>query len=219
MSLLELIAAADERGLAASGAACLDRCLPQPAEGADPDPLRPLWAGCADRQAWPDRLAEARAGLDALAEVRAAVDAPAGARAGLDALPEARPAVEPLADAESTVQRIRKLLGEAPADRTGEELRSWADACSVLALDAHLGHDAVRADASELVRRCRAGDPRGAGPLLAGEAARQTRILEMLAEIEDGAPTGAGLRQVLDLSTEGQRVLRAAVSRRARVRG
>lgn len=189
MSLLELIAAADERGLAASGAACLDRCLPQPAEGADPDPLRPLWAGCADRRAWPDRLAEARAALGALP------------------------------DAGETAPRIRKLLGEAPADRTGEELRAWADACSVLALEAHLGHDAARADATELAGRCRAGDPKGAGPLLSGETARQIRILEMLAEITDEAPTGAGLRQVLDVSTEGQRVLRAAVSRRARVRG
>ncbi|WP_406453938.1 hypothetical protein OG782_23345 [Streptomyces sp. NBC_00876] len=189
MSLLELIAAADARGLAASGAACLDRCLPQPAEGADPDPLRPLWAGCADRQAWPDRLAEACAALDALP------------------------------DTGETGRRIRKLLGEAPADRAGEELRTWADACSVLALDVHLGQDAVRADGPELVERCRAGGAEGAGPLLSGEAARQVRILEMLAEIGDGAPTGAGLRQVMDASAEGQRVLRAAVSRRARGRG
>ncbi|MFD0025448.1 hypothetical protein [Streptomyces sp. NPDC058382] len=189
MSLLELIAAADERGLAASGAACLDRCLPQLPEGAGPDPLRPLWAGCAERSAWPDRLAEACAALDA-------VPGP-----------------------EETVLRIRKLLGEAPADRAGEELRAWADACSVLALDVHRGHDAARADGTELVARCRAGDPRGAGPLLSGEAARQVRILEMLAEIGEGAPTGAGLRQVMDVSTEGQRVLRAAASRRARVRG
>lgn len=189
MSLLELIAAADARGLAASGAACLDRCLPQPPEGADPDPLRPLWAGCADPLHWQDRLAEARAALDALP------------------------------DAPENVLRIAGLLGEAPADRSGKELRTWADACSVLALDIHRAHDAARADAAELVERCRAGDPAGAGPLLSGEAARQVRILEMLAEIGDGAPTGAGLRQVMDVSTEGQRVLRAAASRRARVRG
>ncbi|MFJ2089798.1 hypothetical protein ACIOEW_11060 [Streptomyces sp. NPDC087901] len=189
MSLLELIAAADARGLAASGAACLDRCLPQPAAGTEPDPLRPLWAGCADPRDWPDRLAEARAALDALP------------------------------DPPETALRIRTLLGEAPADRSVEELRTWAGACSVLALDIHCGHDTVRADATELVGRCRAGDPEGAGPLLSGETARQVRILEMLAEIGDAAPTGAGLRQVMDLSTEGQRVLRAAASRRARVRG
>lgn len=189
MSLLELIAAADARGLAASGTACLDRCLPQPDGAAGPDPLRPLWAGCADPQDWPDRLTEARTALDALP------------------------------DPPESVQRIAKLLGEAPADRSGEALRTWADACSVLALDLHRGHDAARADATELVARCRAGDPDGAGPLLSGEAARQVRILEMLAEIGDRAPTGAGLRQVMDVSTEGQRVLRAAASRRARVRG
>ncbi|MFF1921004.1 hypothetical protein ACFVW8_10585 [Streptomyces sp. NPDC058221] len=188
MSLLELIAAADERGLAASGAACLDRCLPQPAAGDEADPLRPLWAGCADAASWPDRLAEARAALDAL--------------------PGAEPAV----------QRIRKLLGEAPAARAGARLRDWADACSALALEIHLGHDAGRAGRTGLVERCRAGEPQGAGPLLAGETARQVRILEMLAEIGDRAPMGAGLRQVLDVSTEGQRVLRAAVARRARVR-
>lgn len=188
MSLLELIAAADERGLAASAAACLDRCLPQPGAGTDPDPLRPLWAGSADGTAWPARLAEARTAL------------------------------ESVPDPGETVPRIRKLLGEAPADRAGEELRTWADACSVLALDIHLGCDAARPDATELVARCRAGDTAGAGPLLAGETARQARILEMLAEIGDNAPKGAGLRQVLDLSTEGQRVLRAAASRRARVR-
>ncbi|MFE4060972.1 hypothetical protein ACFXP3_32550 [Streptomyces sp. NPDC059096] len=43
MSLVKLIAQADERGLAASGLACLDRCLPPLAE--EPDVLRPLWAG------------------------------------------------------------------------------------------------------------------------------------------------------------------------------
>ncbi|WP_406093398.1 hypothetical protein [Streptomyces sp. NBC_01013] len=193
MSLLELIAAADARGLAASGTACLDRCLPQPAAGAEPDPLRPLWAGCADPRDWADRLAEARAALDGLSD--------------------------PQEGAQETVLRIRTLLAEAPAERAGEELRTWADACSVLALDIHCGHDAVGADATELVGRCRAGDPEGAGPLLSGEATRQVRILELLAETGDAAPAGGGLRQVRDVSTEGRRVLRAAVSRRARARG
>ncbi|MFD5787182.1 hypothetical protein ACFWH1_11290 [Streptomyces sp. NPDC127037] len=189
MSLLELIAAADERGLAAGAAACLERCLPQPAPGDEPDPLRPVWAGCADPRLWPARLAEARAALDTLA------------------------------DPGEPVRRVRELLAAAPADRAGEELRAWADACSVLALEVHRGHDALRSAAPDPVARCRAGDLSGAGPLLAGEAARQTLILEMLAAIDDTAPAGAGLRQVLDLSTEGQRVLRAAVARRARVRG
>ncbi|MEU6013264.1 hypothetical protein ABZ826_04130 [Streptomyces sp. NPDC047515] len=189
MSLLELIAAADERGLATSAVACLDRCLPQPAEGVDPDPLRPLWAGCADGSLWPERLAGARAALDAAA------------------------------DAEGTAPQIRKLLGEAPADRAEPGLREWADACSLLALEVHLGQDTMPSAAARTVRGCRDGDTDAAGPLLAGEVWRQTRILELLAETAGTTGAGAGLRQVLDTSTEGQRVLRAAVSRRARGRG
>ncbi|MET7305655.1 MULTISPECIES: hypothetical protein [unclassified Streptomyces] len=185
MSLLELIAAADERALVASGTACLDRCLPQPAEGADPDPLRPLWAACADGDEWPDRLAEARAALN---------DMPCGV--------------------DGAIPAIRKLLGEAPAERTDPGLRAWADACSLLALEVHLGQDATPAAGDDLLRRCREDGPTGVGPLVAGEVRRQIRILEMLAET-----AGAGLRQVRDVSTEGQRVLRAATSRRARGRG
>ncbi|MEE1772120.1 hypothetical protein PUR34_29165 [Streptomyces sp. JV185] len=186
MSLLELIAAADERGLAASAVACLDRCLPQPPDGADPDPLRPLWAACADPALWPGRLAEVRAGLDAVA------------------------------DAEGAAPRIRKLLGEAPADRAAPGLREWADACSLLALEVHLGTEAAPDAGAETARRCREAGPDGAAPLPAGELRRQIRILELLAETADASAGGAGLRQVLDASAEGQRVLRAAVSRRAR---
>ncbi|MFJ9678358.1 hypothetical protein ACIRP2_09915 [Streptomyces sp. NPDC101194] len=189
MSLLELIAAADERGLATSAVACLDRCLPQPAEGADPDPLRPLRAGCANGALWPERLAEARAALDAAA------------------------------DAEGAAPQIRKLLGEAPADRAEPGLREWAGACSLLALEVHLGQDTTSSAGAGAVRGCREGDVEGAGPLLAGEVWRQTRILELLAESAGATGAGAGLRQVFDTSTEGQRVLRAAVSRRARGRG
>lgn len=169
--------------------ACLDRCLPQPADGADPDPLRPLWAGCADAAAWPDRLAEVRAALDAAA------------------------------DEEGAAPRIRKLLVEAPADRAAPGLRDWADACSLLALEVHLDPDAAPGTAAEAVRCRDQDDPDAAGPLPAGELRRQIRILEMLADAPDAAPAGAGLRQVLEVSAEGQRVLRAAVSRRARGRG
>ncbi|MFE6663201.1 hypothetical protein ACFVFH_06495 [Streptomyces sp. NPDC057697] len=188
MSLLELIAAADERGLAVSAVACLDRCLPQPPAGADPDPLHPLRAGCADPALWPDRLARARAALDAGA------------------------------DEEGAAPRIRELLAEAPADRAAPELRAWAEACSLLALEAHLGPDAAPAADAEAARRCRAGDRSGSGPLTAGELRRQIRILELLTETADTPVAGTGLRQALDLSAEGRRVLRAAVSRRARGR-
>ncbi|MGW1129218.1 hypothetical protein [Streptomyces sp. NPDC002526] len=189
MSLLDLIAAADERGLAASAVACLERCLPQPAPGATgPEPLRPLWAACAEPRLWPARLAEARTALDAFAHPG-----------------------EPAA-------RVRDLLAAAPGDRAGEGLRAWADACSVLALEVHLGHDMTAPATPDPVARCRAGDPSGAGPLLAGEAARQTAILEMLAALDEDAPATAGLRQIRDVSTEGGRILRAAAARRGRVR-
>ncbi|MFD5754620.1 hypothetical protein ACFWIZ_05010, partial [Streptomyces sp. NPDC127044] len=66
MSLVDLIARADERGLAASGLACLDRCVPL--LGGDDEVLRPLWSsladGGADGDAWGERLAKARAELD-----------------------------------------------------------------------------------------------------------------------------------------------------------
>lgn len=193
MSLLELIAAADERGLAASAVACLDRCLPQPADGADPDPLRPLWAGCADGSVWPDRLAG----------VRAALDAAAGA--------------------EWPAPQIRKLLGDAPEDRAAPGLREWADACSLAALEIHRqldmpGGGDTTADHADLLKRCRTGDPEGSGPLVAGELLRQIQILETVAETTGTVGGGAVLRRVLDLSTEGQRVLRAVMSRRARGR-
>ncbi|MFE4795762.1 hypothetical protein ACFRFL_11790 [Streptomyces sp. NPDC056708] len=198
MSLLELIAAADERGLAASAVACLDRCLPQPADGADPDPLRPLWAGCADGSVWPDRLAAVRAALDDAAVT------------------------------EGAAPQIRKLLGEAPVDRAAPELREWADACSLAALEIHClfdaqGWDEAEAESEsedriELLNRCRTEGPEGAGPLLAGELRRQIQILETLAETTGTVGSGAALRRVLDLSTEGRRVLRAVVSRQARGR-
>ncbi|UZK54752.1 hypothetical protein NEH16_11940 [Streptomyces drozdowiczii] len=198
MSLLDLIAAADERGLAAAAVACLERCLPQPARGPAPDPLRPLWAACAEPRLWPARLAEARAALEPLADP----GAPATA----------------LADPGAPAARVRDLLAAAPAERAGEALRAWANACSVLALEVHLGHDTTAPAAPDPVARCRAGDPAGAGPLLAGEAARQTAILEMLAAMDEDAPATAGLRQIRDVSTEGRRILRAASARRGRVR-
>ncbi|MEX0173239.1 hypothetical protein [Streptomyces sp. LMG1-1-1.1] len=65
-SLLELIDGADERGLAAAGLACLDRCLPLLAPDAG-DALRPVWAAVArgDGAAWGEAVAKARVELDA----------------------------------------------------------------------------------------------------------------------------------------------------------
>ncbi|TQK52324.1 hypothetical protein FBY35_2755 [Streptomyces sp. SLBN-118] len=189
-SLRQLIAQADERGLAASGLACLDRCLPLLASEADA--LRPLWAGLVEgEEDWSERLAEARATME-------------------DA------AVE-----DETAALVRQMLGAAPSEWEVDPLREWADDCSVAALELHNRFDVgsgadepAAADVVDVLKRCREGEPDGAGPLVAGELRRQIQILEILAD----AQGGVGLRQALDVSIEGQRVLRAVVSRRARVK-
>ncbi|MEV3932426.1 MULTISPECIES: hypothetical protein [unclassified Streptomyces] len=187
MSLLELVARADGRGLVASGLACLDRCLPMPGDGDDPEPLRLLWTSCESGAEWAARLDGAHAAL------------------------------EDTAKADATGARVRALLGAAPRDLDAGPLRVWADACSLLALDVH-GEFDFPAGGRDTSERCRAGDFAGAGPLVTGELRRQSRILEAL-DGADGAPGGgSGLRRALELSTEGRRVLRAVVSRRARGR-
>ena len=75
MSLVELIAQADERGLAVSGLACLDRCLPL--LGGDEEVLRPLWAELADGgdvDDWGVRIAQARDKLGDAGPAEAAGD-------------------------------------------------------------------------------------------------------------------------------------------------
>lgn len=192
MSLLELIGRADERALAASAVACLDRCLPLQAGPEGPEPLRPLWAACEEGREWAIRLAAVRTEMDR----EPATDGPAA--------------------------RVRAMLGAAPSDFAAAPLREWADACSLVALEIHGRFDApdgdTRKDAAGLLESARGGAPAAAGPLVAGELERQVRILEILAETT-GTAGGAGLRKALDLSTEGRRVLRAALSRRARIRG
>ncbi|WP_069171057.1 hypothetical protein [Streptomyces griseus] len=192
MSLLELIALADERGLAASGLACLDRCLPLLTEGEAPEPLRPLWASCEDGRQWADRLVAVREALEG-------VDITDG------------PAVQ-----------VRAMLGAAPSDFAAGPLRGWADACSSVALDIHRQFDlpgvGAAGDGAALLSRCRAGDDEGAGPLVTGELRRQIQILDMLAETSGTPGSGAGLLRVLELSTEGRRVLRAVMARRTRGR-
>ncbi|MFF8607452.1 hypothetical protein ACF06X_16075 [Streptomyces sp. NPDC015346] len=104
---------------------------------------------------------------------------------------------------------VREMLAAAPAEWAEGPLREWASGCSVTALVLHGRYDAADAT-EELIARCRAGDAVGAGPLLAGELRRQRTVLESVAH----GPTG--LRRARELSTEGGRVLRAVVSRRAR---
>ncbi|MEU3980391.1 hypothetical protein AB0F77_09810 [Streptomyces sp. NPDC026672] len=190
MSLVELIAGADDRGLAASGLACLDRCVPL--LGGDDEILRPLWRSLTETGGdWGEGLAEARAALGASdGEGDGAQEDEAGFLA-------------------------RRMLDAAPDEPTGAGLRAWADACSVAALRVHRllePADDTAGDHEPLAAR-RAGRTDGMSPLVAAELRRQITVLELLAE---HGPVG--LRRALDVSTEGRRVLRAVVSRRARGR-
>ncbi|MFI1706193.1 hypothetical protein [Streptomyces griseoruber] len=182
MSLVELIAQADERGLAASGLACLDRCVPL--LGGDDGILRPLWASLAEAGAdedWDSGLEQVRGKLES------------GENGGEAAL------------------LARRMLDAAPAGRAPAEVRVWADACSVASLQIHRLLDPAE-DADSVDSR-RAGRTEGMPPLVAAELRRQITVLELLA-----THGPAGLRRALDVSTEGRRVLRAVVSRRARGR-
>jgi hypothetical protein len=188
MSLVELIAQADERGLAATGLACLDRCLPL--LGGDDEALRPLWAGLAeggDAAEWGEQLEQVRGKLG-------------------DADPEE-------AGVDEAVLLARRMLAATPAEPSAGEVRVWADACSVASLRIHRlleGAAPEEAAASSVAAR-RQGRTDGMSPLVAAELRRQVVVLELLAEHGVG-----GLRRALEISTEGRRVLRAVVSRRAR---
>ncbi|MDU8995027.1 MULTISPECIES: hypothetical protein [Streptomyces] len=208
MSLVDLIARADERGLAASGLACLDRCVPL--LGGDDEVLRPLWSsladGGADGDAWGERLAKARAELDC-ADPSADPSADTVPGLGPDPAPGSGSGAETETEAETeaavsdedrAAALARRMLATAPGDPCASALRAWADACSAAALQIHRLLD-VAAD--------------GDGPLVAAERRRQVAVLELLA----GRGAG-GLRPALEVSTEGRRVLRAVVSRRARGR-
>ncbi|MFG2886302.1 hypothetical protein ACGFYV_29045 [Streptomyces sp. NPDC048297] len=183
MSLMELIAQADDRGLAAGGLACSDRCVPL--LGGDDELLRPLWAHLADGSDWSASLDKARGTL-----------APAG-------------------PGEDEAARLaRRMLEAAPAERTGDAVRAWADACSVASLLIHRQLDpAVDENTpADDVDDERAGGPESVSPLVSAELRRQILVLEVLAG--HGAH---GLRRALDVTVEGRRVLRAVVSRRERL--
>ncbi|TWV29437.1 hypothetical protein FRZ03_38120 [Streptomyces misionensis] len=185
MSLVELIARADERGLAAGGLACLDRCLPL--LGEDDELLRPLWGSLADGSDWSGHLERARAACGT------------GGEAG--------------ASGAETLRLARSMLDAAPAERTAEALRPWADACSLASLRIHLLLDPAAEGAPDgaAPQAARAGGTEELPPLVAAELRRQIAVLELLA-----GHGKHGLRHALELSGEGRRVLRAVVSRRAR---
>ncbi|GGW17348.1 hypothetical protein [Streptomyces capoamus] len=178
MSLVDLIAQADERGLAASGLACLDRCLPL--LGGDDELLRPLWARLADGSDWAGELTGARAALG------------------------------PAEPSDEAARLALRMLRSAPAERTADAVRPWADACSVASLRIHRLLDPAT-PATDDGDAGRAGDTADLPPLVAAELRRQAAVLELLAG--HGAQ---GLRRALEVSVEGRRVLRAVVSRRAR---
>ncbi|WP_326721063.1 hypothetical protein OHT59_17890 [Streptomyces sp. NBC_00243] len=198
MSLVELIALADERGLAASGLACLDRCVPL-LGGDDDDVLRPLWTSLVDGEAWGERVEKARADLGEPGDADADVGSDVGSTSG--ASPDDQAAF-----------LVRRMLATVPLDSSVDALRAWADACSVAALRIHELLD-IAADGTSSVEARREGRTDGMSPLVAAELRRQIAILELLADRGAG-----GLRLVLGQSTEGRRVLRAVVSRRARGR-
>ncbi|MFE0172671.1 hypothetical protein ACFWZ2_10170 [Streptomyces sp. NPDC059002] len=202
MSLVELIAQADERDLAASGLACLDRCVP--VLGGDDDLLRPLWARLAEGGDWGGELADARSALGPAGEL-------ADARSALG------PAGEPADASGEAAALARRMLDAVPATHSGAEVREWADGCSVAALQVHRLLDTAPDGAGRSVRARREGRTDAMSPLVAAELRRQIRILELLSN--KGAGPAGGLRQALDVSMEGRRVLRAVVSRRERGRG
>ncbi|MEU9290836.1 hypothetical protein AB0D57_40950 [Streptomyces sp. NPDC048275] len=202
MSLVDLIAQADERGLAASGLACLDRCVPL-LGGDDDDVLRPLWTSLVDGEAWGERVAKARADLGEPGDADPDCDSDAdpGFGPGSGASPD-----------EQAAFLVRRMLATVPVESSADALRGWADACSVAALRIHELLD-IAADGTSSVAARREGRTDGMSPLVAAELRRQIAILELLADRGAG-----GLRLVLGQSTEGRRVVRAVVSRRARGR-
>ncbi|MER6124426.1 hypothetical protein ABT173_17580 [Streptomyces sp. NPDC001795] len=189
MSLVDLIAQADERALAASGLACLDRCVPL--LGGDDEVLRPLWASLVEGRDWEERLAKARAELGAEEAVEGDAECASEAEAA---------------------RLARRMLDAVPPQPSPEALRQWADACSVAALQIHRLLDPAEADEPSVAAR-REGRTDGMSPLVAAELRRQITVLELVT----GQGAG-GLRRALDVSTQGRRVLRAVVSRRARGR-
>ncbi|ANB08163.1 hypothetical protein SAM40697_4205 [Streptomyces ambofaciens] len=206
MSLVELITRADARGLAGSGLACLDRCVPL-LDG-DDEVLRPLWAALAgdrvDAGGQDGEDARGGDGTDWARELTRVRERLAG----------------PDADGEDeAVLLARRMLAAAPDTCSGARIRAWADACSVASLRIHRLLDPA-AEAGGGLGRENAANGRtenrteGLSPLVAAELRRQIIVLEVLA-----GHGPAGLRRAVEVSTEGRRVLRAVVSRRARGRG
>ncbi|GAA3297627.1 hypothetical protein GCM10020295_30940 [Streptomyces cinereospinus] len=187
MSLVELIAQADERGLTVSALACLDRCVPL--LGGDDEVLRPLWANLTDSGdagEW-GALLDAVRGQLGVADVVAAED------------------VE-----DEAALLVRRMLAAAPRRAVR---RRGAGLGRRLLGGVLAGPPAARPaeDGTAPVDTRREGGAEDMSPLVAAELRRQVTVLELLT----GHGT-TGLRRALEVSTQGRRVLRAVVSRRAR---
>jgi hypothetical protein len=168
-----------------------------PLLGGDDEVLRPLWTSLAEGavgETWGECLEQARAKLPAPFEE-------SGEETGED----------------RAVRLARTMLATAPAVPAGAPVREWADACSLASLRIHrlleVMAPADDADGADDIDARREGRTDGMSPLVAAELRRQITVLELLAGTGSG-----GLRQVLAVSTEGRRILRAVVSRRARGR-
>ncbi|MEV6793061.1 hypothetical protein AB0M87_13880 [Streptomyces sp. NPDC051320] len=197
MSVVEVISQADERGLAVSGLACLDRCVPLLC--ADDEVLRPLWTGLANGgRGWSEGLGSARS-------------APVCPGTAVDAgLVRAAELTRTMLD-EAPADLLPYLEGTAGASARGP-LYAWADSCSAAALEVHRILSGT-CDATWSVTAAREDGAHGTAPLVVAELRRQKQILGLLSDPGPGA-----LRRALDLTTEGRHVVRAVVSRRARAR-
>jgi hypothetical protein len=143
MSLVELIAQADERGLAASGLACLDRCVPL--LGGDDEILRPLGDGLEQARGKLDiaavgdeaivlahRMLEAAPAGRSAAEVRVWADACSVASLQIHRL------LDTAADEASSVDARRQGRTEGMSPLVAAELRRQVAVLEVLA-----GHGAA----------------------------------------------------------------------------
>ncbi|MFD3515343.1 hypothetical protein [Streptomyces sp. NPDC058657] len=201
--LTERMDRADERGLAVSALACLDRCLPLLEYVGGSRPAGAGGSAGADGAAWSggsggaDGLprADGLSGVDTEAALRPLWEAAEGGEAWLGRLREAAAGVvTAVGETDFGPAGALRRAADVPQVYEAGELRRWARECSAAALAVHRHLDGGRED----------------GPLATGELRRQERLLGLL------TGEGDGLRAVLVQSDEGKRVLRAAAARRAR---
>ncbi|EKX68344.1 hypothetical protein STRIP9103_06210 [Streptomyces ipomoeae 91-03] len=172
-----------------------------PLLGGDDEVLRPLWAGLVDGADWAERVTKVRGELGAASSGGGDSDGDSSGRG---------PGVNS-GGGDEVVGLARRMLDSIPEERSVEGLREWAEVCSVAALRIHQLLDPLDKGDADAVTACREGRTEGVSHLVGSELRRQLVVLELFA-----AHGATGVRKALDVSTEGRRVLRAVVSRRAR---